>query len=243
MQTVICTKWGTKYGIDYLNRLASMVRRNTSRPTRLICFTDDAEGADPWVTIAPLPPIELPARAARTPWRKIALWQSPLFDLSGDVLFFDLDVVITGSIDDFFDYLPGHYCVAQNWTQPNERVGNTSVYRFPVGKMSYIYDVFSQDPEKVLARYRIEQQYISALCPDGEFFPAEWCLSFKHSLVPMWPLNFFVAPPLPEGTKVVAFHGKPDPDEARDGKWPVSAAWKRLYKHVRPTPWISEHWR
>ncbi|MET0408097.1 MAG: hypothetical protein ABW006_06975 [Hyphomicrobium sp.] len=243
MQTVICTKWGTKYGTDYLNRLASMVRRNTNRETRLICFTDNAEAVDPWVTIAPLPPINLPERESSTPWRKLALWQYPLSDLQGDVLFFDLDVVITGSIDDLFDYKPGKYCVAQNWTQPNERIGNTSVYRFPVGKMSYIFDAFNADPQKVLSRYRIEQQYISAVCGDAEFFPAEWCLSFKHSLVPIWPLNFFVAPQLPTGTKVVAFHGKPDPDEARDGKWPVSSPWKRLYKHVRPTPWIAEHWR
>ena len=24
---------------------------------------------------------------------------------------------------------------------------------------------------------------------------------------------------------------------------PSKGAWKRLYKHVRPTPWITEHWR
>jgi hypothetical protein len=243
MQTVICIKWGVKYGLDYLNRLASMVRRNTGRKTRLICFTDDGRGADPWITIAPLPPINLPLREFASPWRKLSLWQHPLLDLEGDVLFFDLDVVITGPIDDFFDHMPGRFCVAQNWTQLNENVGNTSVYRFPVGKMSHIFETFNADPEAILSRYRIEQQYISAVTRDAIFFPREWCLSFKHSLLPIWPLRFFVAPRLPIGTKVVAFHGKPDPDEARDGIWPVNAAWKKLYKHVCPTPWIAEHWR
>jgi hypothetical protein len=75
------------------------------------------------------------------------------------------------------------------------------------------------------------------------FWPQPWCLSFKHSLLPRWPLNFFLIPKLPEGTKVVAFTGKPDPHEARDGHWPVTAPWKRLYKHVRATPWVAEHWR
>ncbi len=28
-QTVICMKWGTRYGPDYVNRLYSMVMRNT----------------------------------------------------------------------------------------------------------------------------------------------------------------------------------------------------------------------
>ncbi|HET6388503.1 hypothetical protein [Hyphomicrobium sp.] len=243
MQTVICIKWGSRYGVDYVNRLASMVRRNTRRETRLICFTDDAQGVDPWVQTAPLPPINLPARESTTPWRKLSLWQYPLLDLEGDVLFFDLDVVITGPIDDLFDYEPGRFCVAQNWTQPNERIGNTSIYRFPAGKMSHIFDTFNADPEAILSRYRIEQQYISAESEDVVFFPPEWCLSFKHSLVPIWPLNFFVTPRLPPEARVVAFHGKPDPDEARDGVWPVNATWKKFYKFVLPTPWISEHWR
>ena len=39
-----------------------------------------------------------------------------------------------------------------------------------------------------------------------------------------------------------AFTGKPDPHEAGVGQWP--ARWyKKLYKHVRPVPWIQEHWR
>ncbi len=134
-QTIICIKWGTRYGVDYLNRLASMIKRNTKRPTRLVCFTEDPTGADPWVEIAPLPPINIPDRVAWTPWRKLSLWQYPLADLAGDVLFFDLDVVITGSIDEFFDFEPGRFCVAENWTQPNSGVGNTSLYRFPAGRM------------------------------------------------------------------------------------------------------------
>ena len=159
------------------------------------------------------------------------------------LLFLDLDVVITGSLDEFFDFAPGRYCVAKNWSEPELRVGNTSVYRFPVGRMTHIYDAFHRDPEPFLARYRNSQKYISGEAEDMVFWPPEWCLSFKHSLLPKWPMNFFVVPKLPAGTKVVAFTGKPDPDEARDGTWPVTAAWKRLYKHVRATPWIAEHWR
>lgn len=243
MQTVICIKWGTRYGVDYLNRLASMIKRNAKRPTRLVCFTENAQGADPWVQIAPLPEINIPPSVAWTPWRKLSLWQYPLHDLQGDVLFFDLDVVITGSIDEFFDFEPGRFCVAENWTQPNSGIGNTSVYRFPVERMKHIFDDFNRDPEAILKRFRIEQQYISAVVDDMVYWPPEWCISFKHSVLPRWPMNFFVTPRLPEGTKLVAFTGKPDPDEAAIGVWPVKSPWKKLYKHVRPTPWIIEHWR
>ncbi len=242
-QTVICIKWGTRYGADYVNRLWSMIRRQSHRDTRLVCFTDDPAGIDPAVAVHPLPTINIPDRVAWTPWRKLSLWQSPLADLQGDVLFSDLDVVITGSVDEFFDFEPGRYCVAHNWTQPRARVGNTSVYRFPVGRMSYIFDEFHSDPEAVLRQYRIEQQYISDRADDMVFWPKEWCVSFKHSLLPAWPLNFFMPAPLPAATKLVAFTGKPDPDEAMVGEWPVRSLRERLYKHVRPTPWIAEHWR
>lgn len=242
-QTVICIKWGTLYGIEYLNRLASMVQRNTKRPTRLVCFTDDGVGADLSIEIAPLPPINLPQLRKVSPWRKVSLWQNPLHDLSGDVLFLDLDIVITGSIDEIFDYEPGKFCIAQNWTQPGGKIGNTSVYRFPVGEMTYIFDEFARNGQTIVDTFPNSQTFISTTAKEMTFFPPEWCVSFKHTLMPTWPLNFFVVPPLPPRTKVVAFTGKPDPHEARDGIWPVNATWKKLYKHVRPTPWIAEHWR
>ena len=109
--------------------------------------------------------------------------------------------------------------------------------------MAHVYDDFNREPERFLAKYRNEQKYISGEAADMVFWPADWAVSFKHNLMPRWPFNFFVTPKLPPGAKLVAFTGKPDPDEAAIGQWPVKAAWKRLYKHVRPTPWITEHWR
>ena len=38
-------------------------------------------------------------------------------ELKGDILFLDLDLVITSNIDKFFKYRPGTYCVIENWTQ------------------------------------------------------------------------------------------------------------------------------
>jgi len=244
MQTVICAKWGTRYGVHYVNRLHAMIQRHTTRPTRLVCFTDDPAEVDDGIVTHPLPAIAIPERVASTGWRKLSFWQAPLADLEGDVLFLDLDIVITGGIDAFFDHRPGAFCVIHNWTQPELRIGNTSVYRFPTGRFTGILDKFEADPEAVLARYRNEQQYVSGEIAEQYFWPAEWCLSFKHSLIPPWPLNFFKAPPLPPSARVIVFTGKPDPDEAAAGIWPTPGKpWKAVYKHVRPTPWIDQHWR
>jgi hypothetical protein len=242
-QTIVCMKWGTRYPADYANRLWSMIKRNTKRPTRLVCYTDDNTGLDPEIEAYPLPPITLPERVAWTPWRKISLWAPTLPGLSGNVLFLDLDLVITGSIDAFFDFEPqSTFCVIENWTQMGSGIGNTSAYRFKVGSHPYLLHDLQSGPEEILAKYRNEQTYLSPIITEKTFWPADWCVSFKHTLMPRWPLNFFKVTPLPPETKIVAFTGKPDPDEARDGLW--QAPWyKKVYKHVRPTPWIGEHWR
>ncbi len=248
MQTIVCMKWGTRYPADFVNRLYSMVMRNTVRQTRFICFTEDPTGLSDGIITAPLPDINIPERVAWTPWRKLSLWRADLGKdvpggIEGDALFLDLDMVITGPLDDFFDFAPGAYCVIENFTQRGKGIGNTSLFRFPVGPHAHIFDVFNADPESVLAKYRIEQQYISGEIEGQRFWPDLWCASFKHDLMPRWPLNFVQVPALPSETRVVAFTGKPDPDEALIGEYPVEKAWKKIYKHVRPTPWIGEHWR
>ncbi|MFY0613830.1 MAG: hypothetical protein JXQ99_20030 [Hyphomicrobiaceae bacterium] len=242
-RTIICMKWGTRYGPEYVNRLASMVRRNVTEPTRFVCFTDDPSGVDDDIELHPLPVINIPDRVAWTPWRKLSVWQYPLADLAGDVLFLDLDLVITGSLDDFFDHRPGDYMAIDNWTQPGQGVGNTSAFRFPVGKYASIYDDFVADPEAVLGKWRIEQQYISDTIPEMRFWPAAWCVSFKHTLLPRWPMNFVQVADLPADARIVAFTGKPDAEDALVGQWPDRSLRQKLYKHVRPTPWIGEHWR
>lgn len=242
-QTIICMKWGTRYGPEYVNRLAAMVRRNVSRPTRFVCFTDDATGVNDDIELHPLPDITIPERVAWTPWRKLSVWQYPLADLAGDVLFLDLDLVITGSLDEFFEYEPGAYIAIDNWTQPGRGIGNTSAFRFPAGKYTNIFDDFVADPEAILGRWRIEQQYISDTIPEMIFWPAAWCVSFKHTLMPRWPMNFFKVAELPAETRIVAFTGKPDAEDALIGEWPGRSLKQKLYKYVLPTPWIADHWR
>src|SRR5258706_3603367 len=242
-QTIICMKWGTRYGPEYVNRLAAMVARNVKRPTRLLCFTDNRNGISPDIETAPLPVIAIPQRIFWYTWRKLSVWQDPLADLKGDVLFLDLDLVIAGPLDPFFDYEAGRYVAIENWTQRGQHIGNTSVFRFPVGRYTHIFRDFERDPEAVLRRWRTEQHYISDTIGDMAFWPKAWCVSFKHSLLPRWPLNFVWPAPLPKDTKIVAFTGKPKPDEALEGRWPVRKWHEKIYKHTRPTPWIGEHWR
>ena len=77
VQTVICAKWGNRYPSSYVNCLWSMIRRNTRRETRLVCYTDNAVDIHRDVTTHPMPTVPIPSRKANYPWRKVSLWQAP----------------------------------------------------------------------------------------------------------------------------------------------------------------------
>ncbi len=250
IQTVICMKWGTLYGSDYVNKLYSMVSRNTQRPLRFICFTDDTLGIRSEVETHPLPPINLPPQMAHRPWRKISLWQDSLIDLRGPALFLDLDIVVSGLIDDFFDFCPAStFCVIHNWTTRSRlskiysRVGNTSCYRFDVGAHAYLFEMLEKDPLHFLRKYRNSQTFISNEIKEMDYWPGEWCVSFKHSLMPPWPLRLFRAPNLPPETKLIAFTGKPDVHEALAGEWPEPNPVKKMFKHFKSPGWLAVHWQ
>lgn len=243
VQTVLCCKWGDRYGPEYVNRLHSMLLRNTRRHLRFVCYTDDDTGLEPGIEIKPMPPFTLPEAMRWHPFRRMFIFQEKLDDLEGNVLYLDIDLIVTGCIDDFFDYRPEHtFLVAENWTQIGQGIGNMSVFRYKIGAHPNIYDIFIKDPLAQMRMHTNSQTFVCRNISEMAYWPDNWCLSFKHSLLPPWPLRFVMSPSLPPDAKIVAFTGKPDPDEARDGRWPTQW-YKKIYKHVRPTPWIGEHWR
>ena len=43
---IICMKWGTRYGPEFVNRLYKSIKKHTKRITRLYCLTDDDQNID-----------------------------------------------------------------------------------------------------------------------------------------------------------------------------------------------------
>ena len=176
---------------------------------------------------------------------KTSLWSEsvPGLDSGSPALFIDLDVVIMGSLDPFFEH-EGDFIVCENWTQIGEGIGNTSVYRFNVGSHPYLYEKLVNETDDVLSEFKNSQTYISrTINPDAmTYWPDEWCKSFKVHCVPKGIKRWFVEPALPVGTRIVAFPGTPNPHQVLRGHWP--APWyKKIYKTVRPSRWVQEHWR
>ncbi len=237
-------KWGTRYGPEYVNRLYASIKRHTKRITKVYCFTDSIKDINENIICKPLPKINLPNDISSTPWRKLSIWQYPLNDINGDVLFLDLDLVITGNLDQFFDYRPGYYCVIENWTQKGQNIGNTSCFRIPIGKYSSVFNKFQENPVKIWKKYHIEQIYLSDEIKDQVFWPSDWCKSFKHNLLPKWPFRIWEPAKLPKETSIVAFTGKPDPDDVINGNWPLKKTqiYKKIYKQLKTPQWIIDNW-
>ncbi len=247
---VLCIKWGTRYGSEYVNRLYHGVRNHITGPLRFVCLTDNAESIDAGVEIHPLPvtPFDeaaFDAKRGGETWRKIGLFQPGLVGLKGDTLFLDLDVVITGSLDELFDFEPGQFCVIQDWLEKRRawlpgrdgRVGNTSVFRFNLADHANVYTHFEANQREVLDAYRIEQQYVSDILKDcTEFWPDQWVQSFKRSCRRVFPLNHIKSPSEPVGCRVLVFHGRPFPDQA------ISGFSGGLFHSTLPARWLESHW-
>ena len=141
MNHVLCVKWGNKYISKYANVLKNMVSRHTTVPYQFHCITDDANGLDADINVIKLP---------NHPWIKTwwsKLWMfSPDMPLKGNLLFFDLDVVIFDNIDVLFTHNPGKFniirdfnrCRVKDWKQ-----SNSSVMKWESGTMDYLYNNFT----------------------------------------------------------------------------------------------------
>jgi len=240
----ICMKWGNLYGPEYVNRLYAMVRYNSTGQIRFVCLTDDRSGIRQEVECHDCPVVDIPTPHRMRGWRKVSTYarSEQLFGLTGRWLFLDLDVVVTGKLDDFFSFRPEKsFVVMKNWTQAGKNIGNTSVYRFTVGTEEYLLTKLLSEQNSIFRQYRNSQTYISRTVNDLTFWPDEWCVLFKTHCVPPWPLRFWKTPSYPEGTRVVAFPGVPNPHDALMGDWPAKPI-KKVYKFIRPTPWIQQIW-
>ena len=241
---IICMKWGTKYGAEYVNRLYNMVDRHLTLPFQMVCLTDDSTGIDANVKCYPIPELDLPSNIPERGWKKLTTFSPELYDLKGTALFLDIDIVIVDNIDCFFTYQAQHddsVVIIRDWKKPWRMVGNSSVYRFKVGQNTYpnLLSKFEQNFDTIRSQVRHEQAYLSNYLREHhhlEYWDASWCVSFKYQCVQPFPLSFVKPPILPKGAKMVIFHGEVNPPDAIIGK---SGKW---YRKVLPTNWIRDYW-
>lgn len=186
---VVCVKVGTKYGPEYVNRLASMVARHRMRPYRFLCLTDDPTGLEcDYADIE----TDLPGW-----WAKLILFK-PHSKLDGQrVLYLDLDTVIVANVDFLLDY-DGPFCILKDFWGP---AYNSSVMSIAPGFGRHVWEQF--DTDRMMALHG-DQDWITRQVDKADL----WQLmapgkigSYKADHLEAGPGAF----------SLVCFHGSPKP--------------------------------
>ena len=247
---ILCLKWGTGYSADYVNRLYCGVKAHMKRPFRFVCVTDNPDGLVEGVEACPLPP-HPPEWHCAWPdiFIKLTVFKDGFANLCGPTLFLDIDQIITGPLDCFFDYKPGEFCIIRNWIELRKRIfrgrpkiGNSSCFRFEAGAMNHVYEKFLSEMSQALNKnlFRTEQAYMTHAVgiENVNWWPDAWVQSFKRSCARIFPLNLLLEPKRPpKDTKILCFHGRPAPSDAEKGY-----RGKHLNTWMKPCRWILEAW-
>jgi len=253
--TLTCAtiKWGDIYPVDHVNRLFRSVARQTNRNLRFICMTETPEGLDSRIEWVPLVPpafekkmlsVQKKTYHKNGALRKVALFNPAIYGLDpGAVLVLDIDIIITGQIDDLADFADGKIAMRKPFNKkpiPFAK-GQGSVIKFHPALHGFLYDCMANETEvSVLRAGGSEQSYTSLTASDHRMlanFPDNWIVSYKYNCRPPKPLNAFLTPKLPTDARVICFHGRPNIDEALNGYK------KNLFEMSRPASWISNYWK
>lgn len=255
---VICMKYGTRYPAHYVNRLYAGVKRNMERKFRFVCFTDDPEGLADDIEAQPLPepPATLSAIGRKWPtvYTKLAFFRDGCGGLEGPTLFLDIDQIVAGPMDRFFEFNPGGFCIIRNWIERRKlifrrrpKIGNSSCFRFEAGKSDRVWRAFADNPAAAYDRRRFstEQAFMTHAVglENIAWWPEDWVVSFKRSCHRMFPANLFRPPRgMPETASILCFHGHPCPEDAIAGFEFLKGNRVAIHQRTLPAPWIEKLW-
>lgn len=204
MLQIVCVKWGSMYGPEYVNVLYDMCRRNLPEgfPGMFVCFTDDPTGLEAGIESRPLP-ADLPGW-----WSKLALFKPGLFPEGDRIVFFDLDTVLTGRIDALCNY-DGPFAILRDAFWPAGL--QSSVMAWPAGACPEIWESFVEagmpmddegGDQAWIERTQMQAPRLQDVLPD--FF-----VSYKQLRG------------IPVKESVVFFHGEPRPHQVTQGWVPL----------------------
>ncbi|TDA72100.1 hypothetical protein, partial [Halomonas marinisediminis] len=75
---------------------------------------------------------------------------------------------------------PEDVILARNQAKPLHKLGQTSVYRMPVGALASLQPIFAADPQGIADKYRFEQHFVTKNAPNGvKFWPRAWVSHFR----------------------------------------------------------------
>lgn len=213
--TVACVlRSGGIYTAEWVAKLQRGVARHLTLPHKFVCLSDV--------------PVDCERLQIRQNWpgwwSKLELFAYDFGD--GTILYFDLDTVITGSLDAIAAH-PHRFTMAHEYWRPEFLCSTAMAWR---GDFSFLYRQFLRDPvgyakfyDAVLPDGRIGDQALIEDCFDSHMPPDTFRDLFGERSIASYKVHECQAAP-PADAAAVAFHGRPKPNEIHSG-WVVDA-WK-----------------
>lgn len=199
-------------GTEYVLRLYDMVIRNLPEGFKgtFTCFTDNPKGLHAGIDARPLPTPGLEGW-----WNKLALFQPGLFPAGDRILFLDLDTLITGPLEKVVAY-DGPFAILRDF------------YRSAgLGSCAMAWEAGSEIATAIWDGYVAEG--LPQSDPGGDQVIIERHLSHYELWQNVFPGDFVSFKVdarfgIPEGAKIVCFHGRPRPHEVN-------------------VPWVHQVWK
>ena len=218
---IVCCLWGdwpgNGWGPEYVNRLYRGVKKSLTTPHRFVCFSDrpiaDIESG---VEVRPM--TSVPSWIGVLP--KLVV-HNPDNGFKGRVIVFDLDSIITGSLDEMCSYQGP--LITRAWIaglRRGQRLSGGDTLGFEAGSTDYLWEILK-------TRTRDVEQFTGGR---ERFVYREWAKEIKywHEEFPGQLVSYkaHVRPTgkLPHNARVVSCHGVPRPHEINE-------------------PWAKECWR
>ena len=208
----ICIKFGTKYNNEYVNNLFRGISRNTSKEFLFTCFTDVFnKDADSGILQCPLP-------LARNDWfAKIGLYNKELYNENDQIFYFDLDTVITGNLDEIFEY-SGNFIILRDFYRRDGYGSGLMSWR--PHAVNHMFTNYRGQKCRHGDQGWCEEQYPGADIWQ-EMYP-EKVISYKVHIKDSGRVrnpNFTKYRGTLDTSSIVCFHGRPLPHEVANLDW------------------------
>jgi len=230
-----CVIHGNTYSFEYVDKLYSMLCRHFSVPVKFHVYTESNRPVPDRYFRHDL--IEWPniSGPKKSWWYKLQLFDTNHF--SGNLLYFDLDVVIVNQLDWLLNLDSNHFWTIHDFKRLYKKdfLGmNSSVMMWDTRQFHYIWDnIKNSDMQKITSKFRGDQDYLQTAINPGHvrYFPTKQIVSWRWQALRANNIvqNRF-RPDINAGTvithenSVLVFHGYPKPHQLCD-------------------PLIEKHWK